>query len=203
MKKFYSILFQILFVGLVHSGFSQGFDAALIIGATAAQIDGDNLVGYHKIGLTGGLRASYPLKEKSDLGLELLFSQRGSRSPITESGTEVFSTTLNFLEVPLFYNYKDWYIEDGDYYKVRAEGGLSYGYLFSSKSNNTILEGNEDDFKNHDVSVHLGLTYALSKRVNLTGRWTRSFVTLWDNPSSPNQERVISYFLTFRLEYHL
>ena len=172
MKKLSAILFQILFVLSVQTAQSQGFDAALILGATAAQIDGDGLVGYHKVGLTGGIRASYPLEAKSDLGLELLFSQRGSRSPLSESGALVNSTTLNYLEIPVFYNYKDWYQEEEGYYKVRAEGGLSYGYLFSVVSNNT-------------------------------GRWTRSFLRLWESPTIPNVEGLISYFLTFRLEYHL
>jgi hypothetical protein len=203
MKKLSAILFQILFVLSVQTAQSQGFDAALILGATAAQIDGDGLVGYHKVGLTGGIRASYPLEAKSDLGLELLFSQRGSRSPLSESGALVNSTTLNYLEIPVFYNYKDWYQEEEGYYKVRAEGGLSYGYLFSVVSNNMILEEGLDNFRRNDLSVHLGLSYSINKRISLTGRWTRSFLRLWESPTIPNVEGLISYFLTFRLEYHL
>lgn len=207
MKKFYTILFQIFFLLSVHNATAQGFDAALLLGLNAAQLDGDGLVGYHKVGLTGGLRASYPIKERSDLGLELLYSERGSRSPLNTNGIEVFVTKLQYLEIPIFYNYKDWYVSDGDYYKVKAEGGISYGYLFKQSSNNTTLGSNIENFNRSDLSVHLALGYAVSKRLMLTGRWTSSVLDVYKFESSASPPPIVdgirSYYLTFRLEYNL
>lgn len=203
MKKFYTILFPIFFLFATQQTYAQGFDAALLLGLNAAQLDGDGLVGYHKVGLSGGLRVSYPIKEKSDLGLELLYSQRGSRSPLSVSGDLVIVTGLDYLEIPLFYNYKDWYIEDGDYYRVRAEGGLSFGYLFRTSSNNTTIEDRIDSFNRQDLSVHLGLGYSLNKRITLTGRWTSSLVDIYKSDTLFNVDGIRSYYLTFRLEYNL
>lgn len=208
MKKFYTILFQIFFLLSVHNATAQGFDAALLLGLNAAQLDGDGLVGYHKVGLTGGVRASYPIKERSDLGLELLYSERGSRSPISNNnGTEVIVTRLQYLEIPIFYNYKDWYQSEGDYYKVKAEGGISYGYLFRQTSNNSSLQSEIDDFNSSDISVHLALGYSVNKRMTFTGRWTSSIIDIHKFESMTSPPRIVdgirSYYLTFRLEYNL
>ncbi len=203
MKKSLKVFFLFIFFGLVQSGNAQGFDAALLLGLNAAQVNGDGLVGYHKVGLEGGLRVSYPLRTKTDLGLELLFSQRGSRSAYNIPGDLVNYTTLNYLAVPFFINYKDWYIEEEDYYKVRAEGGFSYGYLFDVTSNNVVLEDEIGNFKRNDLSIHVGVSYAVNKKWNFSARWTRGLLYLLKSPNLPNVEAAISYYLNFRVEYNL
>ena len=57
---------------------SQRFKAAAIIGTNLSQIDGDNLYGFKKIGLTAGGRLSYANEKTLDVALEMLYSQRGS-----------------------------------------------------------------------------------------------------------------------------
>ncbi len=192
-------LFFIFFFATINTQ-AQGFDAAILLGLNAAQLDGDELAGYNKLGLDVGLRVSYPIQEKTDVGLELLFSQRGSKTSRNTDPNFTSYTNLDYLAVPLFVNYKDWYIEDGDFYKVRAEGGLVYSYLFDVDSNYNPFEMGIGDFKNFDLGVHLGFGYALTKKWLFTLKWTSSFIRIFENPSG---DGVRSYYLTFRFEYNL
>ena len=198
MKSLLGIFF--LFFLNLSSLFGQGFDAAVILGLNAAQLDGDEIAGYHKPGLDVGLRVSYPLQDRTDLGLELLYSQRGSKTPRNTDPFFTSYTNLDYLAVPIFINYKDWYLEDEDYFKVRAEGGFIYSYLFDVDSNYSPFETGIGDFKNFDLGVHLGLSYALSKKWVFTTKWTSSFIRIFKNPSG---DGVRSYYLTFRFEYNL
>lgn len=203
MRVLIKVFFIFYLVFSANSVAAQGFNASLLIGGNAAQIDGDLLVGYHKLGLHGGMRVSYPFREKTDLGLELVYSSRGSRSPLSTGSQFVQFTNLKYLSVPVFINYKDWYIEEEKYYKVRAEGGLSYGYLFDVESTDMILVDGIGDFKRNDLSIHLGVAYSFNKKWTLGTKWTRSLLYIWKSPTLVNVEGLIGHFLTFRLEYTL
>ena len=62
---------------------SQGqnkFKAAAVAGLTAAQLGGDSISGYDKMGFTFGGHLRYDIGSKLDINMELLFTQRGSRN---------------------------------------------------------------------------------------------------------------------------
>lgn len=184
------------------SGISQGFDGSLVLGFNAAQLDGDKLAGFNKLGLTGGIRVSYPIKQKMDLGLELVFSQRGSKTP---RGADVAEfVNLNYFAIPLFLNFKDWYIESEKYYKVRVEGGFTPAYLMGISS--TFHSDQQiANFKDWDFSLHLGVGYQFNKRLGLTARYSRSPIKIYQFEDSANQvfNSLLSYFWTFRFDYLL
>lgn len=100
----------------------QRFKAMAIIGANASQIDGDNLYGFNKLGISAGGRLSYANDKNIDYALEMLYSQRGSSVKIfnNEDGDKI---SLNYIEIPIIVSIRDWYNEKDGYYKVRAEGG--------------------------------------------------------------------------------
>jgi len=179
----------------------------LIFGMNAAQINGDNYAGFNKAGIEGGLRATVRFSEKTDLGLELLFSQRGSSSTRNESNSnDPFNINLNYASIPVTYNYKDWYMED-DYYRVHFHVGLNYARLIGSK---IITDGSIDPdldnfFNKNDLSWLVGATYYINEHFGLTARYTR-FITLLYNrekagPNAPNEDPLRSMFLTFSAIY--
>ena len=120
MKLFFKIFVLSIAILLLSdlSGQENRFSASIVGGITAAQLSGDSLLGYEKLGFTIGGKISYPISKKMDLSGELLYSQRGSRSGIGFSSSGGNATMLNYLEIPIYVTFNDWYIEKDDYHKV-------------------------------------------------------------------------------------
>lgn len=198
LKGIYIITGFMLFSFLPGNVAAQKFGGALILGMNASQIDGDQLAGYDKPGLTGGLQISYALKKPWHTAIELLYSQRGSQTDfLVNNGGPRRQIDLKYIEIPLMAKYEDWYIQDGNYYKVNAEAGLSYGYLFNAYT----AEDNEkepiDDFLKHDISFLFGGNYYFNKRLGVGFRYTRALTKL-KKFEDTGQLSLLSYFLTFR-----
>ena len=206
MNKFnISILVFFLFFSLINENvvFGQNkFKASIVGGLTAAQLGGDSISGYDKLGFTFGGKLGYDLSKTVEVNFELLYSQRGSRQSFgfSSSGDDV--TTLNYLEIPLYITVNDWYIEKEDYHKVGIFGGLSYGYLITASSTNAILSGRENEFSSSDISARVGVYYSFTKRLTFRTFYTDSFTSLV-NGDLFNTDGLDSFYWTFRLEYNL
>ena len=175
---------------------AQKFKASLILGTNISQIDGDSLYGFKKLGLTTGGRLSYTNNKTFDLALEMLYSQRGSSVKLFSKQANE-KIPLNFLEIPVVVSLRDWYIEKGGYYKVRAEGGLSYGYLFNASSSKYDVT----KFGKSDLSWLLGVGINLNKKIGIAARYTSSFIDIYKD--TPDLVYFKSYFITLRTEVHL
>lgn len=178
MKK---SIFIFILLGFTLLGHAQ-FKGALTMGVTANQIDGDQLAGFNKLGLTGGVVLLYPIRERFDIGLELLYTQRGSAPKLDPNAPNTVdgSIHLDYLEMLLMVRINDWYIEDEDYYKAFLDLGLSMGYLFNVNAANDIFEGTIGKFNRYDLSVVLGAGYSYSKRWTLGITYTRSILPIYN-----------------------
>lgn len=175
-----------------------GFKGSAILGINFAQIDGDGLAGYDKPGISAGFRLSYPLEKRMDLSLEMLYSTRGSQENLFGGGDAGLGTTnLRYIELPIIYSFKDWFIEGENYHKVKAEGGLSLGYLFDVESENTTYIDGIGNLTEYDLSYILGVSYNATRNIGFTFRYTRSLVDLYQL-----EGRLLSYFITFRTDYN-
>lgn len=188
----------------------QRFKAGVIFGTTLSQIDGDQSAGYIKLGLTGGIRGVAILSEKSELSIELLFDQRGSRSQsIFDEDFFPFKITTNYVSVPVVFNYKDWLSADEEYYKLHFHAGLSYGRLLNSniddEDQNSIFLSVSEFFEKDDLSFLIGATFYTSPHIAITGRFNRGLLPLFDNSiddGRPAAERpLVSKFLTLQCLY--
>ena len=186
---------------IITNGFSQGqrFKAGLTFGLTASQINGDDSAKFNKLGITAGLKAITILTPKSDLVIELLFSQRGSRTDFGKnSGIPQRFINLQYIEVPIIYTLKDWYQEEEDYYKMHFQLGLSYGRLFGSSFENSPLEVAAPFFRENDFSWLTGITFHTNAHFGFFARYTRSINLLFkSNETNPNVNSLLSFFLTF------
>ena len=190
---------------------AQRFSAGIVGGANASQIDGDQLAGFDKLGLTGGLKAIVNFESVFDLHIEFLYSQRGSRpdlfSPEYDPDIEV---NLRYLELPVFVTIGDWWQEEEGYHKVSAHAGLSYGRLITARTfdyfnpEEASLDLLVPFFNKNDLSWLAGISYRMNSRLGVTARYTRGIIPLL-NPQKHNlqTERLQSYFLTFRFDYFL
>ena len=190
------IIVCFLFVSL--DGNSQRFKGALLGGINISQIDGDGEAGYHKWGLTGGGKMSYEVYPKMDISIEMLYSQRGSRSV---RKIDPWIINLDYLEVPLIYSIKDWYQEKENYYKARLDLGLSYGYLFRSSQNIAGFEEALENLTANDLSYVLGVGLRFNKNWGFGFRFTKSFIRIYKDDNFENRG-LQSYFITARAEYY-
>lgn len=184
------------------------FNAGLIAGLNASQIDGDQLAGFNRIGVTAGIRGSAVLSERFDLNVEMLYSQRGSRPDIFNALLEPdINISLQYAEVPVYIGFYDW--KKDDYYKVKVHAGVSYGRLIKASTldayvdDQVDLEDLSDSFNSNDLSWIIGASIYFSKHFGMTLRYTR-FVNKLFNPAKAgiNGPALRSYFLTFRFEYN-
>jgi len=183
--SFSRILVLGLFIGAIIGcttvGIAQGkFKGGLIAGGSLSQMNGDEAYGYHKFGLTAGVRGGYNFPGRVTLEMELLFNQKGSKvAPkfVKQAGEWEFN--FNYIEIPALVGFKDWQSEDKSFYHMQFYGGLSYGKLFSSSITNLKYQFIERDLNQNDVSFILGITYYINKHLGVTGRYNRSLTKVW------------------------
>ena len=170
------------------------FRAGAVVGLTASQIDGDLSAGYNKLGLQSGLRVITRLKGRMEASMEILYTQRGCQNELIPNDYDPnpFALTLNYIEVPIQWHFKDWLIEYDDanfnYYKVAFNAGLSYARLFSSKADdefNWLNSVAPDYLTKNDLSLVLGANFFVNRHFGFTVRWNRSLVLLYDSRTSP------------------
>lgn len=187
---------------------AQTFKAGLILGLNASQIDGDDVGGYSNPGLRTGIRASTMFSnEKLQLDTDMLFSQRGSRPSANEVniiGLD-WSFRMDYVEVPVTLRYSDWYVEDGDYYKVYAKGGLSYGRFFRSKHSDLSPFRNIDEYiNNNDLSITAGMGVYLKKHLQAEINYTRSIFPFYVRQVGlPWGRSLIGYFVSIQFMYEI
>ena len=191
-KPSFRFLFFMLLLG---SGWGAGplfgqkarFGAGLIVGATASQINGDLSAGYNKLGLQAGLRGIVRLKERTAGSVEILFAQRGAQSTLVKDRFDPFgfSLTLNYIEVPVQWHYKDWFVDDDKdgFWRVSFNTGLSYGRFLgykTGKDESAVYSVVPDYLKKNDVSFLIGASFFVNRHLGFTARYVRSIGYLYD-----------------------
>ena len=186
----------------------QRFKAGLIAGLNASQIQNDDVGGYDRLRVQGGLRAIAIFTDRFDLNIELLYSQRGSYAK--EGSPRCFNgpldITANYVEIPVLATIKDWMHEEDGYYRIQASGGFSYGRLISSSSIGSCHDGLEELFNKNDVSFTIGAEYFATKNVTIGFRWSRSLNLLYNRKKGEemfnrSENSLQGFFLSFRAGY--
>ena len=176
--------------------YSQKFKVSALAGINFSQIDGDSLYGYNKSGLHLGGRLSYINNKSFDIALEMNYSQRGaSKSFSNNAPSDVISA--NYIEIPIVFNIRDWYIEDDKYHKIRAEFGFSFARLIYAESPKFDVT----KFNKNDVSWLVGSGLRFSPSWGIALRYTSSITNMY-NDTKKTLPRFKSYFITFRTEYY-
>ena len=148
MKRIRILTFILAFTmaapALLHAQIVKG---ELILGGNACQVDGDECYGYKKFGVHAGAGALVPLTSWMDIGLEVLFNQKGAfkRDSITYGSTfpHAYNLKLNYAEIPLMI-----YFTDKDAYSVGL--GVSYGRIVGI---NELVDGKHSDYEGVGIGV--------------------------------------------------
>lgn len=205
----YIIILIILCLGHQHvHAQDYGFKSSVIAGFSAAQIRGDDIAGFNQVGLEGGIGVQYGIGYNTDLGLELLFSQRGSRQQLDFGSSDSdIQFRLNYLAIPLTFTIHDWVKENENslYFKVNAHAGLAYSRLISAKVSGVLgsigTDPLVDAFNENDISWMLGLGYQFSERMGFRFRYTRSVTKLFSQDDNPqvNYNDLLPFHLSLLL----
>lgn len=188
-------LFVVLFIAFGKTQEAR-FGAGIVAGLNASQILGDDTGGYNKLGLQGGLRGIAHLTDRSDLYIELLYSQRGSY----QKG--IIEIDLRYVEVPVVITYKDWLDEEEGYYKVAANIGFSYGRLLSATAEGSKHDDIVDLFNNNDLSFTVGAEFFTRPNFVFGIRWSKSINLLYNKDKhDPGRNSLRGFFLSFRGVY--
>ena len=195
-----------LLLGLTATGTSQGqrFKAGLLLGFNASQINGDDLWGYNKAGLNAGFRVITILNERTEVSMDILYSQRGSQSAFSLDNSRLLNRyNLNYIEVPVIFHYKDWEveIENETYYRVEGAAGLAYGRLFGASAIANPFEGREDLFNENDISWLIGFGYHADPHHSFHFRYTSSINQLFNDLDALNAKALRGFFLTLQYLY--
>jgi opacity protein-like surface antigen len=115
---------------------AQTFMGFAELGPNFNQIQGDDLAGWHKLGLYGGVGVMTDLSDRWRTSLLIGYSQFGSRASSRESqaGRLYDNVALNTVVVPIKIHYMDWLSEDELFYHLEFFAGVEYLRLVSERA---------------------------------------------------------------------
>lgn len=200
-------LIAILFLFFSSEVQSQTFKAALIAGLNASQINGDNVGGFNNPGIRAGVRVSTKVKDRIRIDTDMLFSQRGSRTSAVDFQVlnVNWKSRMDYVEVPVTVRFSDWYMDDGDYYKVYAKAGLAYGRYFRSVNSQFSPFRTLDEFiRPNDLAVTVGLGFYANKNIQTELNFTRSLFPFYvPQTGQPWSRFLVGYFFSLQVMYEI
>ncbi|MBI9037169.1 MAG: PorT family protein [Bacteroidales bacterium] len=198
------ILFLLIFFFTADQGYSQRIKGALIAGFNATQVDGDEVVGYNKLGLNVGAAAIIPFKKKWSFSIENVFSQKGShRGEIyIDSLSGSYTLRLNYVEVPVLVHFTDKEI-------ITVGSGFSWGRLVGAKEwehgQRTNTSAKNGPYDKNEFSWLADLRFRIWKRLKFNLRFSYSLAKIrtrkYDNGYSTWERKQYNNALSFRLLY--
>ncbi|MEI8280696.1 MAG: outer membrane beta-barrel protein [Bacteroidota bacterium] len=218
IRKFAALIVVLIFTTFFSTSYAQSsyyieeqrvFYGGLIIGSNFTQVDGDNFAGYHKMGLNVGGIVYATFSEHVAASLEILYSQKGSRSSVpTLSNSQAYAINkygidLNYAEVPVQINYFD---------KRKSHFGAGFSYSQLASSNEYVqtsptypVTGNlaeKYQFKKYDLNFIIGGNLHLVKGLFMNIRFQYSLLPVRkDNPPEIGRAEQYNNMWTVRLMY--
>lgn len=201
MKKWICFfLFTCLF--LASTAQERRFSAGGKIGLSSSQVSGDDLSGFNKAGLTGGLFSSVLFSKKWTAQFELLFIQKGSKyiGHPDLGDLNYYRLQLNYMEVPVLlqFHYKNFTFEAGP--------GFSYLIHYKEEDVSGDITGYRP-FNKYELSYNLGINYLIIHHLGVNFRYSNSISSIRDHLSgastfsNPGQQNTVLQ-LTFSLTLH-
>lgn len=193
MKK---ILFAIVFIGVSSNIQAQVNSIGPTVGFNYAWLSDDANV-EARPSYNVGILFNHSILESSGIGIEARYSQEGFRTKI---GNQTFTHQLNYLRVPLEFNYYFGELEDD--FRPKIFAGPSFGFLIGGKSKTVIGETivtveSKDLYEPFDFGVNagVGFNYRLAESVwlNFDAAYTHGFLKVTQgNSASEPQNRLLN-----------
>jgi len=182
----------------------QGIDAQLIIGMNFSQLSGDDYDGYRMLGIRLGTEMGFRFRTRVGMTVGLLYDEKGSSSTFSlTSGEETQKIKLRYLSVPIDFTIYSDYRSATQRYRLRYNMGISFGRLFSVRSNRLEINDIKASFTKYDIAPNIGLTYNLSRKssINIRAEW--SLPSLHNGALTPEATKLRSYLISTQYIYSL
>lgn len=186
MDKKISLL--LLFLILTIISFAQRFDAGLIAGFNASQVEGDTYRGYNKPGVLAGLFVQTDVAPAVFAGFEIKYSQKGARNRIKpkDPEPEKYIMRLGYIDLPVYAGFRT-----NDHGAIIA--GISTGYLLHAQEFDEYGEfvpENQNKFRSIDLQPFLGFQFDFLDQVSVDLRFALSVLPIRGQPG----ENATNYY---------
>lgn len=169
---------SILLIIMATNSYSQTFNAGVLGGISASQVEGDGFGGYKKASAIVGGFVNTDFNEKFSAQFEIYYIGKGSkRNPKPDKGDfTALDLQLNYIEIPVLLRYQ--------YKKIHFELGLYYAYLLNVSLENQFgkvdIQNQPFPFKNYDIGGFIGFQYELINNVFINLRSKNSLLPIRD-----------------------
>jgi hypothetical protein len=201
MIKIFIIAFFLALSGIVLS--QKPFKGGILAGIAGSQIDGDGQNGYKKGGLTIGLFTGREIKSGLNWYMEFRYTGKGASdrfSFLDSVPSQSYEVQLHYLELPVYLAYKA-----GT--NLFIEGGVSVGYLLSSKiydPNSNTFSDPERKFKSYDIDGLIGARFLWSEQWAMNLRLCYSLLPFYKPDGSiSNRQSFHNNTLELNFFYYL
>jgi hypothetical protein len=183
------IILPVLLLFVTQFLVAQRFDGGIIAGFNASQVEGDSFKGYNKPGILAGFYVQTDFAPAIFGGMEIKFSQKGSRKRIKpkDPEPEKYIMRLDYVDIPLFAGFRT-----SDRGSVIA--GVSFGYLISGKEFNEYGEfvaEDQNEFNDFDLQPFIGFQFDFLDNLTVDLRGALSVLPIRGQPG----EGTTSYWL--------
>jgi len=201
MNKF---LITVLLLLAANALFAQRFDAGLIAGFNGSQVEGDYFKGYNKAGILAGIFVQTDVAPAIVAGLEIKYSQKGSRKKYDPKQPEVekYVMRLGYIDIPIFMGFRT-------NERSMIIAGIAPGVLIHSKELDNYGEFPKEDqhpFNTFDLQPFVGFQFDFLERASIDLRLALSVVPIRNQPAGTNYywhnnqfNNVISLAVYYRL----
>ncbi len=178
----------------------QRFNAGLEAGATATRISGDMdpRGGRARLGFYGSIFTNYPVSDYSQLQLEMMYIQKGSRAfvPVSDDDPEGrdYRLDLHYVEIPVVYKLELSEVTGIVYVeKLTFEAGLSFSKIIGHYEENfgndiTDKTAEKRPFNWGELNFLAGLYYPFHENFSFHFRFAQGVT-----PVRPHREEKISF----------
>lgn len=176
-------------------GQNNVFSAQIITGVNFSQIRGDQLAGYHRVGLGAGVGVSYRIAPRWSGHIQLMYRNAGSRnSPFSAIKRSI---NIHMAQIPVYASYLTWW--DNGLSRIHFDIGMIYGRIIKSRINFPQYENNLALIKDHDLSIMAGMGFWFNHHHGINVRYIRSLSILMENPIEDITWQL--YYISLQYQY--
>lgn len=170
----------------------QRFKVGAVAALNSAQVDGDKIFGYRKLGVQAGIQGIAMLNKKQYLSMEFMISQRGAVTSTDDVGSRrsaYMTIRSNYVEVPFLYH-RALNLSDDKPWGTELYTGLSVGRLLGANIEGVVGGSNPNpimflkdrtvELENFEIAYIIGGTFFFNENFGVTLRHTVGLTTFFE-----------------------
>ncbi|TVQ14983.1 MAG: PorT family protein [Bacteroidetes bacterium] len=163
--------------------YGQRFQGGLRGGLVASEVSGDNLGGPNKLGWFSSAFTFVGITDYSDLMLEIMYIQKGSRSiPNERNQFYEYKFYMQYVEVPVHYRMDiARYTDLAFLEQLKVNAGLSVSVLvdhLETDMGTPVPSDEREDFHPAELNLLLGLSFPLSNSIDFNFGFSNSLTPI-------------------------